>query len=122
MYNVMIVILLSFLSIFQYSCYSGMRKERDSIKESTQLHYERLIKNETDKYNKILSELNQNMYMVSTELEVERSIINKKFRDLYDERRKVIADPIYTDCNLTDDGMQLVEKARIAANSGKSTR
>ena len=63
--------------------------------------------------------LNEQLFIVSNELEAERNNIKIEFRDIRHETQKIITDRIYTDCKLNDDGLHIANKAIDSANTSK---
>ena len=72
-----------------------------------------------DAYQSAMDAWRAKVFIVENELEAERNNIKIEFRDIKHETQKVITERIYTECKLTDGGMSVAEKARIAANTRK---
>lgn len=119
MNTIYMIIAFVVISLVQFGCYSNVRDQRDTIEAKTVSKYEKQIAEDKETQRKAEEKLNEKIFEISLELEVEKQNIKTEFRDIKHENKKVITNTIYRDCKLDDAGMRIAEQARITANTRK---
>lgn len=85
-----------------------------------QSQYEKQIVEDKEAQREAEEKLNEKIFNISVDLEVEKKNIKTEFRDIKHENQKIITNTIYHDCKFNDVGMRNAEQACITANTRKS--
>ncbi|MTD09914.1 hypothetical protein GIX10_00390 [Acinetobacter sp. YIM 103518] len=107
------------ISLIQFGCYSNVKDQRDTIESKTVAKYEKQIAEDKEAQRIALEKVNEELFIVSNELEAEKQNIKIEFRDIRHETQKIITDRIYTECKLTNDGLRILNRAIETANTSK---
>ncbi len=121
MNTIYMIIAFVVISLVQFGCYSNVKDQRDTIEAKTVSKYEKQIAEDKEAQRIALEKVNEELFIVSNELEAEKQNIKIEFRDIKHENQKIITNTIYRDCQLDDAGMRNAEQARITANTRKSS-
>lgn len=121
MNTIYMIIAFVVISLVQFGCYSNVKDQRDTIESKTVAKYEKQIAEDKEAQRIALEKVNEELFIVSNELEAEKQNIKIEFRDIKHENQKIITNTIYRDCQLDDAGMRNAEQARVTANTRKSS-
>ena len=121
MNTIYMIIAFVVISLIQFGCYSSVKDQRDTIESKTVAKYEKQIAEGKEAQRIALEKVNEELFIVSNELEAEKQNIKTEFRDIKHENQKIITNTIYRDCKLDDAGMRNAEQARVTANTRKSS-
>ena len=119
MITIYMIIAFVVISLIQFGCYSNEKDQRDTIESKTVAKYEKQIAEDKEAHRKALEKVNEELFVVSNELEAERNNIKIEFRDIRHETQKIITDRIYIDCKFTNDGLRNAQNAINTANTSK---
>lgn len=120
MNTIYMIIAFVVISLIQFGCYSNVKDQRDTIESKTVAKYEKQIAEDKEAQRIALEKVNEELFIVSNELEAEKQNIKIEFRDIRHETQKIITDHIYTECKLTNDGLRILNRAIETANTSKS--
>jgi hypothetical protein len=120
MNTIYMIIAFVVISLIQFGCYSNMKDQRNTIESKTITKYEKQIAEDKEAQRIALEKVNEELFIVSVELEAERNNIKTKFRDIKHETQKIITNTIYSSCKLTADGLHIAKTAINTANTSKS--
>lgn len=120
MNTIYMIIAFVVISLIQFGCYSNVKDQRDTIESKTVAKYEKQIAEDKEAQRIALEKVNEELFIVSNELEAEKQNIKIEFRDIRHETQKIITDRIYTECKLTNDGLRILNKAIETANTSQS--
>ena len=121
MNTIYMIIAFVVISLIQFGCYSNVKDQRDTIESKTVAKYEKQIAEDKEAQRLALEKVNEELFIVSNELEAEKQNIKIEFRDIRHETQKIITDRVYTECKLTDDGLRIINRAIETANTSKSS-
>ena len=119
MNTIYMIIAFVVISLIQFGCYSNVKDQRDTIEAKTVSKYEKQIAEDKEAQRIALEKVNEEIFIVSNELEAEKQNIKIEFRDIKHETQKIITDRIYTECKLTNDGLRILNRAIETANTSK---
>ena len=120
MNTIYMIIAFVVISLIQFGFYSNVKDQRDTIEAKTVSKYEKQIAEDKEAQRIALEKVNEELFIVSNELEAEKQNIKIEFRDIRHETQKIITDRIYTECKLTNDGLRILNKAIETANTSQS--